>query len=76
VLALAALLILKGGAQLRPRLVAAGCIVFALVTVSRYADLFSSLLARSAVFVLLGAALFFVGNFYARSRRRAQEAQP
>jgi len=76
VLGLAALLIFKGSAQLRPRLVAGGCIVFALVTVSRYADLFSSLLARSAIFVLLGAGLFLVGNFYARSRRRAQEDRP
>jgi uncharacterized membrane protein len=76
VLGLAAALILEGSANLRPRLVAAGCLVFALLTVSRYADLFSSLLARAAVFVLLGAGLFFVGNFYARSRRRAQEVQP
>lgn len=75
VLGLAAALILEGSANLRPRLVAAGCLVFALVTVSRYADLFSSLLARAAVFVLLGAGLFFVGNFYARSRR-AREVQP
>jgi hypothetical protein len=43
---------------------------------SRYLDLFSSLLARSAVFVALGAGLFFVGNFYARQRRRAQQVQP
>jgi uncharacterized membrane protein len=75
VLGLAALMILEGSAHLRPRLVGAGCAVFALVTVSRYADLFSSLLVRSAVFVALGAGLFFVGNFYARQRRRAQEAQ-
>jgi uncharacterized membrane protein len=75
VLGLATLLILEGSTRLRPRLVGAGCLVFALVTVSRYADLFSSLLARGAVFVLLGAALFVVGNFYAR-RKRASEAQP
>ncbi len=74
VLGLAALLILEGSARLQPRLVAVGCLVFALVTVSRYADLFSSLLARSAVFVLLGVGLFVVGNFYALSRR-AQEAR-
>lgn len=76
VLGLAALLILEGSANLRPRLVAAGCVVFALVSVSRYTDLFSSLLVRSAVFVLLGAGLFFVGSFYARSRRRAQAVRP
>lgn len=76
VLALAALLILEGSEQLRPRLVGAGCLVFALVTVSRYVDLFSSLLVRAAVFVALGAGLFFVGNFYTRQRRRVQEVQP
>jgi uncharacterized membrane protein len=76
VLGFAALLILEGSAHLRPRLVGAGCVVFALVTVSRYADLFSSLLARSAVFVVLGAGLFWVGSFYARQRRRAQEVAP
>lgn len=72
-LGLAALLVAQGGAQLRPRLVAGGCLLFALVTLGRYADLFSSLLARSAVFVALGAALFFVSNFYAR-RKRARAA--
>jgi hypothetical protein len=72
VLGLAALLILQGSAHLQPRLVGAGCVIFALVTVSRYADLFGSLLVRAAVFVLLGAGLFLVGNFYARQRRRVQ----
>lgn len=76
VLGLAALLILEGSARLQPRQVGAGCLVFAMVTVSRYTDLFSSLLARSAVFVALGAGLFLVGNFYARQRRRVQEARP
>jgi uncharacterized membrane protein len=75
-LGLAALLILEGSAHLKPRLVAAGCLIFALVTVSRYTDLFSSLLVRAAVFVALGAGLFFVGSFYTRQRRRAQEVRP
>jgi len=73
VLGLATLLILEGSARLQPRLVGAGCLVVALVTVSRYTDLFSSLLARAAVFVLLGSGFFIVGNFYAR-RKRAQQA--
>ena len=76
VLGLAALLILEGSEHLRPWQVGAGCLIFALVTVSRYTDLFSSLLVRAAVFVALGAGLFFVGNFYARQRRRVQEVQP
>jgi hypothetical protein len=47
-----------------------------MVAIGRYADLFTSLLMRAAVFVALGVALFLVGNFYSRSRRRAQGAQP
>jgi uncharacterized membrane protein len=76
VLGFAALLILEGSERLRPRLVGAGCLLFAMVAIGRYADLFTSLLVRAAVFVALGVALFLVGNFYARSRRRAQGAQP
>jgi uncharacterized membrane protein len=75
VLGLAALFILEGSERLRPKLVGAGCLLFAMVAIGRYADLFTSLLVRAAVFVLLGAALFYIGNFYARNRRRAQEAQ-
>jgi len=74
-LGFAALFILEGSEQLRAKMVGAGCLLFALVAFGRYADLFTSLLVRAAVFVALGAALFFVGNFYSRSRRRAQEAQ-
>jgi uncharacterized membrane protein len=76
VLGLAALLILEGSEHLRPAQVGAGCTIFAVLTVSRYIDLFSSLLVRAAVFVALGAGLFLVGNFYARNRRRALEGQP
>jgi len=76
VLGFAALLILEGSERLRPRMVAAGCLLFAMVAIGRYADLFTSLLVRAAVFVALGVALFLVGNFYARSRRRAHGAQP
>ena len=75
-LGFAALLILEGSAQLRAKLVAAGCLLFAMVAVGRYADLFTSLLVRSAVFVAVGVVLFLVGNFYARGRRRAQGARP
>jgi len=72
----AALLILEGSEHLRPKLVGLGCLLFAMVAIGRYADLFTSLLARSAVFVAIGIVLFLVGNFYARSRRRAQGARP
>jgi uncharacterized membrane protein len=74
VLGYALLLILEGSEQLRPRLVASGCVLFATVTLGRYADLFTSLLARASVFVALGAALIFVGVFYARRRRAKASA--
>jgi uncharacterized membrane protein len=74
VLGFSVLLILEGSERLRPKLVAVGCLLFAMVAIGRYADLFTSLLVRSAVFVALGVALFLVGNFYSRSRRRMQGA--
>jgi uncharacterized membrane protein len=74
-LGFAILLILEGSEQLRPKMVGLGCLVFALVVVSRYTDLFSSLLMRAAVFVALGAGLFLVGNFYAKNKKRVQEVQ-
>lgn len=76
VLGYAALLILEGSEQLRPKLVGAGCLVFALIAVGRYVDLFTSLLLRAAVFVAIGVVLFLVANFYSRSRRRAQGGEP
>jgi uncharacterized membrane protein len=75
VLGFAALFILEGSEQLRAKMVGTGCLLFAMVVFGRYADLFTSLLVRAGVFIALGAALFCVGNFYARSRRRVQGAQ-
>lgn len=76
VLGYAALLILEGSEHLRPKLVGAGCLLFAMIAIGRYADLFTSLLLRAAVFVAVGVVLFLVGNFYARSRRRALGGEP
>ena len=73
-LGLAALMILDGSQRLNPRLVGIGCAVFAIVVLSRYKDLFSSLLARAATFVALGAGLFLVGNLYARQRPQSEGA--
>lgn len=75
-LGLAALMILDGSQRLNPRLVGTGCAVFAIVVLSRYLDLFSSLLARAAAFVALGVGLFLVGNFYSRQRRQSEGAPP
>lgn len=49
--------------------VTAGCLLFAHLVFARYSDLFDSLLSRSLVFLVLGASLFVVGNFYSRHRK-------
>jgi uncharacterized membrane protein len=51
-------------------------VLFALLVITRYVDLFNSLLLRSLIFLLLGAGLFLVGNFYARTKGRSEEAGP
>jgi uncharacterized membrane protein len=48
--------------------VAIGCLLFALLVFTRYTDLFESLLIRSAIFLVLGAGIFFVGNFYQKQK--------
>ncbi|MCG8462438.1 MAG: DUF2157 domain-containing protein [Holophagales bacterium] len=66
------LAILDGSARQSWRRVVFGCLVVSVVTMVRFADLFDSLLARSAAFLLLGAGLFAVGHFYQRQGRRLQ----
>ena len=51
------------------KLVSLACGLFCVLMVTRYVDLFDSLLARGLVFLLLGVGLFVVGNFYSRMRR-------
>jgi len=63
------LFILHGSQQQRGWEVAAGCVLFAALVFARYTDLFDSLLSRSLVFLILGAALFVVGNFYSRHKK-------
>ncbi len=62
------LFILHGSQQQRGWEVAGGCLLFATLVFARYTDLFDSLLSRSLVFLVLGAGLFLVGNFYSRHK--------
>ncbi len=48
-----------------------GSILFALLAMARYSDLFDSLIARAVVFLLVGAALFAVSHIYQRNKRQA-----
>lgn len=67
------MLILEGCRSVRFNVTVAGCLLFALVAVSRYVDLFESLLVRSIVFLVVGAALFGVSAFFARAKRGLKE---
>ncbi len=63
------LFIVQGSRRMRPRQVVAGCLLLALLAISRYLDLFDSLLARALVFFLIGGVLFAVGNLYSRKSK-------
>jgi uncharacterized membrane protein len=63
------LFILHGSQQQRGWEVAGGCLLFSALVFARYTDLFDSLLSRSLVFLVLGAGLFLVGNFYSRHKK-------
>lgn len=70
------LFIVQGSRRMQPRRVLAGCLLLALLAISRYLDLFDSLLARALVFFLVGGVLFMVGNLYARKRKEPKGAIP
>jgi uncharacterized membrane protein len=69
------LFIVQGSRNVDAKLVSIACVLFALLTITRYVDLFNSLLLRSLVFLLLGTGVFVVGNFYTRTKRRIEEAE-
>ena len=46
--------------------------LFAVIAIARYTDLFVSLLARSLVFFIAGAALFSVGIYYSRVKKQLE----
>jgi uncharacterized membrane protein len=50
-----------------------GCLLFTILAMTRYTDLFVSLLTRSLVFFITGAALFAVGIYYSKTKKQMQE---
>ena len=52
------MMIVNGCRDLNLKLTATGCVLFAVITFTRYTDLFVSLLSRSMAFLIAGAALF------------------
>ncbi|MBI3986794.1 MAG: DUF2157 domain-containing protein [Lentisphaerae bacterium] len=53
-----------------------GSLLLLALMLSRYFDLLENLLARGAVFILVGGLIFAQGILYTRARKRATEAAP
>jgi uncharacterized membrane protein len=73
-LAGAVALMIHGCRSVRAGLVTMGSLLLALLCMTRYVDLFTSLLARSVVFLLVGAGIFVIGIIYSKAKK--QLAQP
>ena len=69
-LALSVWMMIDGARNANRRHMVQGSILFALLAVARYTDLFESLIARAVVFLLVGAALFTVSHFYQRNKKQ------
>ena len=67
------MLIVAGCKELNVKSTTIGCLLLAFLSMARYTDLFGSLLARSSVFLIMGAALFAVGFYYSRTKKQLQE---
>jgi len=66
------IMIITGCKTLRLKSTVTGCVLFAVIAMARYTDLFVSLLTRSLVFFIAGAALFSVGIYYSRTRKQLE----
>lgn len=62
-------MIVRGTGRLDWKQVSLGCVLFSALTFARFVDLFDSLLVRSLSFLVLGAGLFLIGNFYSRRKK-------
>jgi uncharacterized membrane protein len=70
------MMIVSGCKTLNLKTTVIGCVLFAVIAMARYADLFTSLLTRSLVFFIAGAALFSVGIYYSRTKKQIDRATP
>ena len=68
----AIMMIANGCRDLNLKMTATGCVLFAVITFTRYTDLFVSLLVRSMVFLIAGAVLFSVGLYYSKTKKQTQ----
>lgn len=67
------MMIVSGCKSLDLKSITTGCLLFAILAMTRYTDLFVSLLTRSLVFFITGAALFAVGIYYSKTKKQMQE---
>jgi len=66
------MMIITGCKNLSLRTTVTGCVLFAVIAFARYTDLFVSLLTRSLVFFIAGAALFSVGIYYSKTKKQIE----
>jgi uncharacterized membrane protein len=69
----AVMLMQHGFKTLHLRSAIMGSLLLTALAIARYTDLFQSLLARAAVFLLVGGMMLGIGIFFARARRARQE---
>jgi len=72
----AIMMIVNGCRDLNLKVTATGCVLFAVITFTRYTDLFVSLLSRSMAFLIAGAALFAVGIYYTKTKKQTRRETP
>lgn len=65
-------LMIDGAKQANRGRMVKGSILFAVLAMARYTDLFDSLIARATVFLIVGIALFVIGNIYQRNKKGAK----
>ncbi|HEY6012219.1 MAG TPA: DUF2157 domain-containing protein, partial [Nitrospirota bacterium] len=70
----AVMLMQHGFRTLHLRSAVMGSLLLTALAIARYTDLFQSLLARAAVFLLVGGMMVGIGIFFARARKAKQEA--
>ncbi len=71
----AVVLMLRGFKTLQLRSAIMGSLLLTALAVARYTDLFQSLLARAAVFLLVGGMMVGIGVFFARAKRPQEGEQ-
>ncbi len=69
----AVMLMQRGFRDLNLRAAIMGSVLLSALAIARYTDLFQSLLARAAIFLLVGGMMLGVGIFFARSRKELKE---